>query len=736
MIEIKKNIKHTLGKNKKKIKTLVIMTMITLVLPLILTTGNTIADDPPAGTIWYFQLNGVDGYLELGEYYTVNIYFIPEDMGDPGVGNDGANNLAAYFLDIDFDADKLECTGVQYYDYQQSVPPFDDIWDGGILPTTINNEQGYIYDVNGAEPLGSTHVYYPDEANNHLAKIWFTAKVTGLFEDLMTWVDPDIDSLAKVDDVVYNLDPLIIWKNGTDLCCTYLVEYYYLHLGINQFGQDDFPKEIAMESYYSGVASARQALRFLDSGYSWASQGELYTLYHSGGPETDLSAPDLATLLTTETNNNPETQPYNFLALSSTDQEYAIKRILYWIDYEVGGGVEEPNAPAHIPASGGYNWMTVRGFVTDVDPNPTPPTLIVYGLWLNDPKVDGLGYNVYMTADTFKSNYQQVDGSYRYVAEPPVADDLVALETQINSVSLSYAQGRQNKELSDGLNQIKNMKSSMQRSAEMVQVCQEIDWDTVIPEELLASEDFYQQYLNAEFKHCLIVVDRDSGEEYEVALFGPPQRSSTYHIDVTLALLLDSEGTFCQASWTQQSQQYLTEKAAQELAIQKLLKKMPVLNTNSLFLSKLWKTRIIWSEDFEQSLFRPIYEITTPLGLVFYVLQDGTVTIKKFTLASSNNIPIKQEPESFEQKAMQSYPLLSIDVIETKETDKNTCAECGDYHQVWIRIHPGKSGEAQDIMDSIASLYMEMNKKESVTVKILVGDHVMMQKSYQLSMEG
>jgi len=413
---------------------------------------------------------------------------------------------------------------------------------------------------------------------------------------------------------------------------------YVNHLGIDEEGNDYFPQEQAQQPHFTGAASGLQALKFFDAEYSWPSQAELYDQYHTGAAGEDMNVSDVAWMLTDQTNQNPDTARYNFVGFSDGDEDHAIKRMIYWIDYEVSS-VQEPNAPAHVPTDGSYsnNWKTVRGFVSNKDPWVNwgmPDDLEFLGAWLNDPKAGGLGYNVYLTADDFKAIYEPVDGSYRYAAEPPQDIDLDELDDVLDSMDIIYVRGKPNSELANAMMARNDMQLSVRKMdvepVEIEEVFKKVNWDGVIPAELLASPDFKDIYSQTRFNGTLNVADLETAEDYDLVLFSQSGKENT----ASVVLMVEEEsGTFRQASWISEDQKYLSEQEALEIAEKSLLlsKKPLHHDTND------WKIRLIWNKEYDQSRFQPIYEVSTPFGATVYVLQDGSYFVE------GNPIPVEKK---------------------------------------------------------------------------------------------
>jgi hypothetical protein len=201
---------------------------------------------------WYMSITNTADLVE-GEWFSLDLYFHNSDNGDPGVANDGANNLNLYFLDLRYDTSIMDYTeftqGTGYTEYidhygedPPGPPPATQIWDGGLIPNQPSEStsihpydlgHGHIRDIMGTEPLGNNFVFYPDdgmdptagEPYNLMARVWFKALVTGHYDDLgVEWFAPDTDSYIKVDWVKYDVEQghqFITWEEDGLVKCTY-----------------------------------------------------------------------------------------------------------------------------------------------------------------------------------------------------------------------------------------------------------------------------------------------------------------------------------------------------------------------------------------------------------------------------------------------------------------------------------------------------------------------------------
>ena len=601
------------------------------------------------GNTWRFQLQGVDGTLEAGTNYLVEVYFMPEDMGDPTVPNDGKNNLHGWGCDVDFDMDLLSCLGVMYNDYMDPTNPFRQIWDGGIAPTGIDNEVGYIYDINGFEPGGVWDSFFPDEAEHHLATIYFEAKVSGTFENMMTWNDPDVDCLVFVDGVSYNyndLYPPIIWKEGNIMNLSYQIAEYILHLGVDEYGVDSFPQEITGEPFYTGPAAAGQTLNWIyGDPYNLYSvdQASLYSTYHNGTAGQDMSAADMRTLLQSQKPTTTPVNAYNFTAYGDADEALAVKRIVHWTDFNVqtyypsGTGINEPQVPALFAtfnATYGSQWKTIRGLATDMDPCDESsvfiiPDMTVYGLWINDPAQGGLGYNVYLTGDEFQDMYEPIEGQFRSVCEPPNLsdDEMEQLETSLEGANVCFERGMSNKKLADKFREKVSMLSlnaSSKFSEIMTRELIDESWEEIIPEQLLNAPDFNNIYTKCTLAQTIQVVDLDNGDDYILVTFSQSGNNSA-----SIVLQIDvNSGRFRKATWTLEDMEYLpiSKVEALQIATNALHKEMKI-STDMITKKFNSLIRLVHNKECGESCFMPMYEVNIFNNIV-YVMQDGSYSLE------------------------------------------------------------------------------------------------------------
>lgn len=384
---------------------------------------------------------------------------------------------------------------------------------------------------------------------------------------------------------------------------------YSLHLGIED-GVDIFPQETAEQSFFTGAAVSLMNLKYLDPVYS-KSQAYIYNTYHILPSREEMEAVEV-----TDAVNSESPDSYNFVLCEDDDQEAAVKRFIHWIDYRVPN-VDTPNVPALVPADGGYNWMVVRGFVTDIAPCNQDnifeiPDFTFYGLWLADSRTEGLGFNVYQTSSDFRSVYLPVYGAYLSVVEPPEREYINKLEYALAKVQMTIPKAPSDKELSNTINIFKD---------NGLNKLKEYDWCKILPRPLKESSFFMKVFGKTRFSDVLKIKDLDTGKTCALVLFSKGRREE----GVSTAFLIDLiTGDIKQISWTPTDKKYplLSQQEAIDIALkalERLSKKIPS--------GQCPIVSFVWSKEFKTSRFQPSYRIDLQCGLIVYVHQDGRYDI-------------------------------------------------------------------------------------------------------------
>ncbi len=359
--------------------------------------------------------------------------------------------------------------------------------------------------------------------------------------------------------------------------------------------QLSLPEETAEKPFYTGAAGSLMNVKFLDPAYT-KSQTYLYDTYHVLAGGEDMKGFEINALL-----NNESPEGYYFTLFTDSDQEMAIKRFIHWIDYQVPA-VAVPNVPALVPVDGTYNWLAVSGFVTDIPPcNQADifsiPDFTFYGVWLADPRADGLGFNVYQTAEDLKAIYQPVANAYRSVVEPPEEDSIAELECALREVQMSIAKAPTDKTLLRYLRRPRSLRR--------------YDWQKIIPRAVKENLSFMEVFSKTAFSDYLLVKNLDTGKKYSLSVFGKGRA----------AFLLDPEtAKIRQISWTINDEKYPALSRYEAMLIARLALKQNGCRIRS---GKYPTISLVWSRDFKTSRFQPSYRLDFHCGPIVYVHQDG-----------------------------------------------------------------------------------------------------------------
>jgi hypothetical protein len=202
-------------------------------------------------------------------------------------------------------------------------------------------------------------------------------------------------------------------------------------------GNDMFPRAMATQSNYTGAACCWMIARYLNGDSFNKSLAQIYAENIADSAHNNEITPQSCQswMLT----NCPP--GFFFSARQHTNLTSALKDTVYWMDYVPPAGLK---SPVYILCDTNWSYKVVRGFQTDRKPYGAPGNqYTVYGMWLNDPRVSGIGYNVYASAAEMEDIYLPSTTNDRYwlVAEPPEDPEaMAAAAEQIDSTDIQLAQ--------------------------------------------------------------------------------------------------------------------------------------------------------------------------------------------------------------------------------------------------------------------------------------------------------
>lgn len=325
----------------------------------------------------------------------------------------------------------------------------------------------------------------------------------------------------------------------------------------------------SLNQRYSGVAVADMILDFLDPSNT-DTQLDLmaYADNNSDGRTTgdeltkllNHNASDkynFGTTTTIETISN-----YNIIGpFSSSNQDDCLKQLCHWMTYNVPdteAGLEYvPSAvctssdPASSADSDYDHWMSLVGVKTNKDPFPimpkessfnsfyhVPEALELYGVYLNDPCEEGLGFHTYITADVWKEKYfrpikegLENAGKYMAIMEPPeeAASDVVAV-APAGSIELQNKLNTPQESVSIYIPNLVNAKTKQYLTSLLKTLSLSEDYNT------LYNDEYFGAALKDAQISCCYKVDGIESNDYTIM---PLEKIGT--TNTTSALIVNNE---------------------------------------------------------------------------------------------------------------------------------------------------------------------------------------------------
>jgi len=435
--------------------------------------------------------------------------------------------------------------------------------------------------------------------------------------------------------------------------------------------------------YYSGAAVAEMILDYIraSAGYSDLNQDQVYA-YGMGLNGNDLNADGMDAVLghfdpydsnvrnyldayDSLRDGNPY-QGYNYTVDTydpnkspGTINDY-MRDIAHWMAYPVtkeawwlhGALVAEPNTPAALPIFGDYNhWVALNGFAASENPCPYPqtnpwfvPDFTIYGFWLTDPAIGGIGEHAYVTADDANSMYfkplqtsDKYNGKYLQIAEPPAIppeETLGEIETETSAKAkiaepaadtanlefIGIETTAITQQAAPGIAATENQPAPAAKMKKQ-------SWKDIVDPHLLSDENAAAAFEGTRMGKPVLVKRTDNNTTYYLVPFKKTVKikagkKTTALTGATGVIMLDAgDGHFKQAAWAQQPQEYLpiTKEKAIQLAEKTIKKENNKAKVGKAAAELAWRPNA-----YSQTPFKPWWAVTANCG-AWVVTQEGKV---------------------------------------------------------------------------------------------------------------
>jgi hypothetical protein len=335
-------------------------------------------------------------------------------------------------------------------------------------PSLLFSVQGHVYKSDGITPELNpmVSIYNVDSGDQWIAHVEEGSNFYQL--DLIAGTEIHVGDTLR-----------IISKNDTEYIC---VEEHIIT-------QDDFDVgfvtiDLILDVHYRDLADFPWYLSYIDTGATtmkmmldylmWNStthpEGPPYvydeqTLFNTYAGGDYINASELAFGINDMIDDHAHGWIYGyFMAPHGYETaEEALRAACVWIDFPVDYYNEyrtvdvpklgHPNhVPVAIPLDGDYShWVSVRGIHTDQNcwpPDEITEPLNVYGFWINDPLLGGVGANTYVTVEKLTDDYYTelnvpgdwYNGKYTVVTDPPNLD--VEIQEQSGDITFIQSEGK------------------------------------------------------------------------------------------------------------------------------------------------------------------------------------------------------------------------------------------------------------------------------------------------------
>lgn len=353
----------------------------------------------------------------------------------------------------------------------------------------------------------------------------------------------------------------------------------------------------------------------------------------------------------------------------------ALKRymrdICHWMAFSVskeewwknGELVARPNTPAAIPIYGNYGrWVAVRGCVTSQNPCPEvfmTPNFTVYGFWIKDPLVNGIGQDTYKTASECAATYFRplvtgdvYNGLYVQVAEPPasMSDAIVDIKKPTaDPANLEFigVSPKMSSSSADGLSAVKAL-NSVPLALKIPQFRKK-SWKDMVDSNLLTDPEAVASF-EGSLKGSPALVKRldNAAADYYLVPFYKKIKKSGY-LASAVVILDRKSGYFKEASWTKTPGAFLAVDKNKALALierqvtikkNKDLQNVPTRPINkyiqmvrsilSEYANTIYSLRravpeLVWEPNkYSPSPYKPYWRVKC-VNKTWFVTQDGAV---------------------------------------------------------------------------------------------------------------
>ncbi len=375
------------------------------------------------------------------------------------------------------------------------------------------------------------------------------------------------------------------------------------------------------KSYYTGPAACQMILNYIrqGAGVPDLTQNQIYNYIYPYSQTCDFNVNDVDTVL----GHFDPYRAYNFNigAYNASDPD-AINNYMRDICHRMAftvtredwrkkeALVARPNTPAAVPIfadAQGYNhWVAVKGAAASNNPNPDPllrpwdaPDFTIYGLWIKDPLVSGIGGNKYVTADECRKTYfkplktsDSYNGVYIQVSELPSEES-----KSFAAIASPIPDSRKN-----------------------------LDWKNVIDPFILSDDEAAGAFEDTYPGAPILVrrMDTKDGDYciipyYKKAAPKIAQYTQSYRYLTAGVIIVDAKnGYFKEASWTEKPADYII--MSREDAVGLARKSLKVQSNNGDIAASL-----VWQAgDISSTPYKPFWKVAIGKSAC-YVSQEGKV---------------------------------------------------------------------------------------------------------------